>query len=132
MKVAYTDAERRFLQSHEACRVATCHDNIPHVVPVSYIFYDDCICFATDYETRKFSNLKGNNRISAVVDEYSSVSNKAVCIQGSAFLIEKGDKFRLLYKIFESRFEWVRREPWGEGEAPFVQILATNKISWGI
>lgn len=132
MKVVFTDAEKKFLESSEACRIATCHDNIPHVVPVSFVFYEDSICFATDYETRKYSNLKSNNRISAVVDEYSSTENKAVCIQGRSIFIEKGGTFRALYKIFDSRFEWVRRDPWEEGEAPFVQILASNKVSWGM
>jgi hypothetical protein len=34
--------------------------------------------------------------------------------------------------MFEKKFLWVRNEPWKENEAPFLKIIATNKISWGI
>jgi len=131
-KVIFGEAERDFLASNEACRVATCHDDIPHVVPVSYVFEDDVFIFATDYETKKYENISKNNRIALVVDIYSSVGNKAVCVQGVAELIENGGEFARLYKIFHKRFEWVRMDPWKEGEAPFVRVTPTNKISWGL
>lgn len=52
IKVSFTNAEIEFLMNNEACRVATCHNNIPHVVPVSYIFENDVFIFATDYDTK--------------------------------------------------------------------------------
>lgn len=131
-KIVFSKVERDFLASNEACRVATCHDDIPHVVPVSYVFEDNVFIFATDYETKKYKNISKNNRIALVVDVYSSVGNKAVCVQGIAELLEKGGEFARLYKIFHKRFEWVRRDPWKEGEAPFVRVTPTNKTSWGL
>jgi uncharacterized protein len=130
--VRFTRAEVDFLKENEACRVATCHDNIPHVAPVSYVFEDGLFYFATDVETRKFENLKKNRRVALAVDIYSSTGNSAVIVQGRAELIERGSEFTRLYRTFEKKFAWVRADPWKEGEAPFVKVIPTNKASWGI
>jgi uncharacterized protein len=124
--VNFSRAERDFLSSNEACRIATCHDSIPHVVPVSYIFEHGSFFIATDYNTQKYDNIKHNKRVALVIDIYSSVGNCAVCMQGTAEIIEKGEEFARLYKIFHDRFEWVRRDPWEEGEAPFLKVIPTN------
>lgn len=42
--------EIEFLNSMEECRIATSHDNLPHVKPVSYIFENGLFLIATDYE----------------------------------------------------------------------------------
>ena len=130
--VNFSRAEKDFLSSNEACRIATCHDGVPHVVPVSYIFEHGSFFIATDYETKKYDNIKHNKRVALVIDIYSSVGNTAVCMQGTAEIIEKGEEFARLYKIFHDRFEWVRRDPWEEGEAPFLKLTPTNKVSWGL
>jgi nitroimidazol reductase NimA-like FMN-containing flavoprotein (pyridoxamine 5'-phosphate oxidase superfamily) len=131
-KVTFSKAERDFLNKNEACRIATCHDAVPHVVPVSYVFDDGTFFIVTDYETRKYENIKHNNRVALVVDVYNSVDNKAVCVQGTAEIIETGREFARLYKMFYDRFEWVRRDAWKEGEAPFVKVTPMNKVSWGL
>ena len=106
--------------------------HLPHVVPVSYIFEDDAFYIATDYETKKYENIRNNNRVALTVDVYSPVNNKAICVQGTAEIIENGEEFARIYKIFSDRFEWVRRDAWEEGEAPFVKITPRNKVSWGL
>jgi nitroimidazol reductase NimA-like FMN-containing flavoprotein (pyridoxamine 5'-phosphate oxidase superfamily) len=131
-RITLSKAEHEFLGHNEACRIATCHDSVPHVVPVSYVFEDGAFYIATDYETRKYENIMKNNKVALVVDVYSSVGNKAVCVQGRAKIIERGKEFAGLYKIFHERFEWVREEPWGEGEAPFIKVIPTGKVSWGL
>jgi uncharacterized protein len=130
-KILFGESERDFLKRNEACRLATCYNGIPHVVPVSYIFEDGLFFIATDYKTKKYKNLKRNRSVALVVDLYSSVGNKAVCIQGTAEIIESGQEFVRLYKMFHDKFEWVRLDPWNEGEAPFVKISPKNKASWG-
>jgi nitroimidazol reductase NimA-like FMN-containing flavoprotein (pyridoxamine 5'-phosphate oxidase superfamily) len=130
--VTFTKAEKEFLAANEACRVATCHGDVPHVVPVSYVFEDGAFYFATDLETRKLENIKKNNRVALTVDVYSSVGNRAVCVQGSAEIIERGSEFARLYRMFYAKFAWVRRDPWKEGEAPFVRVVPKNKASWGL
>jgi uncharacterized protein len=130
--MAFSKAERDFLSRNEACRLATCRDSVPHVVPVSYVFEDGAFYIATDYETKKYKNIKENKRVALTVDVYSSTGNKAVCVQGRAEIIEKGKEFAKLYKVFYDRFEWVREDPWEEGEAPFLKVTPTSKISWGL
>ena len=130
--VLFTKAEKEFLAKNEACRLATCHDNIPHVVPVSYVFENDVFYFATDLETRKLANIMKNNKVALAVDVYSSVANMAMCVQGTAKVIDRGPEFKRLYEIFSQKFEWVRRDPWKEGGAPFVRVAPTSKASWGI
>ena len=125
--------ERKFLLENEVCRVSTSHNEVPHVAPVAYIYEKNFLFFATDYETRKYKNLKFNNRIAASIDIYSSsIENKAVLVQGTADIIEKGREFRNLYQKFYKKFEWVRKDPWKEGEAPIIKIKTFNKISWGL
>lgn len=130
--VRFSRAEVDFLTQNEACRVATSHNDIPHVVPVSYVFEDGVFYFATDLETRKLENIKKNNKVALTVDVYSSRGNRAVIIQGKAELIERGAEFARLYRIFEKKFAWVRADPWKEGEAPFVRVTPTTKASWGM
>ena len=131
-RVTFSKAERDFLGRNEACRLATCRNSVPHVVPVSCVFEDGAFYIATDYETKKYKNIKENKRVALTVDVYSSTGNKAVCVQGRAEIIEKGKEFARLYKVFHDRFEWVREDPWEEGEAPFLKVTPTGKVSWGL
>ncbi len=57
---SFADKEREFLNSREECRIATSHDDLPHVKPVSYIFENDIFYIATDYDTRMYKNCKSN------------------------------------------------------------------------
>jgi len=132
-KVRLTQKERKFLVENEVCRIATSHDDIPHVVPVAYIYDKGTITFVTDYGTRKYRNLLVNKNVSVVVDVYDpSGENKAIVILGKTVIIERAAEFKRLYRIFSRRFEWVRKNPWKEGEAPFVRVNAFNKVSWGL
>ena len=131
-KASLTQKERKFLLENETCRIATSHNDIPHVVPVAYIYDKGNVTFVTDYGTRKYKNLEVNKNISVVVDVYDlSGETKAIVFQGKAVIIDKGAEFKRLYRIFNRKFEWVRNNPWKEGEAPFVRINALNKVSWG-
>jgi len=132
-KVSFDEKEEKFLRENEVCRIATSLDEVPHIVPVSYLYEGGFFFFATDYGTKKYANLIRNNRVALDVDVYgSSVDNKAVIVQGVVEFIEGGSEFRRLYTIFQSRFEWARRDPWKEGEAPFVRVIPNRKVSWGL
>jgi nitroimidazol reductase NimA-like FMN-containing flavoprotein (pyridoxamine 5'-phosphate oxidase superfamily) len=131
--IKFTNLEAKFLADHEICRLATANENTPHIAPVSYIFQDGKFAFATDYQTKKYRNIVKNNKVAIVVDTYqSSTDNKAVIIEGNAEILEGGPEFKRLYKKFYERFEWVRKEPWKQGEAPIVIVTATHKVSWRI
>ena len=130
--ITFTSTEKNFLESLEESRIATVNDSTPHVKPVSYIFENDLFYVATDYETRTYKNLKNNPNTALVVDIYKHGDHKAVCIQGKTTIIENGEKFAKIYSKFHEKFEWVKKEPWNENEAPFLEIKPTTKISWGI
>ena len=129
--IELTENEIKFLKTREDARIATSHDNIPHVKPVSFIF-NKYIIIATDYETRSFKNIQSNPNVAVAIDHYKLGKHKAVCVQGKASIIENGPEFERLYEIFYKKFEWVRRDPWREGEAPFLKITPYRKSSWGL
>ena len=130
--INFNNKETEFLNSLEEARLATSHDDIPHVKPVSFVLINNSIIIATDYETRTFSNVKINPNISLVIDIYKSEGHKAVCIQGKSELIERGKEFKKFYDILYKKFQWVRKDPWEENEAPFLKIIPNMKISWGL
>ena len=130
--ITFTPEEKKFLESLEESRLATVNDLMPHVKPVSYIFHSDLFYVATDYDTRTYKNLKKNSKIALVIDIYKHGGHKAVCIQGNTAIIENGDEFSKIYQKFHEKFEWVRKEPWKENEAPFLEIKPISKVSWGI
>ena len=80
--IEFNQKEIDFLKSLEEARIATSHNDIPHVKPVSFVFYDKIILVATDYNTRTFSNIKSNSNTGIVIDIYKSGNHKAICIQG--------------------------------------------------
>ncbi len=132
MKI-FSQKESKFIRDNEICRIATAKNNIPHVIPVCYIYEKGIIFFATDYTTQTFHNLKENNRVSLIIDIYDKKEgNKGIYINGIASIIESGKEFVNLFKIFYNKFEWVKKDPWSEKEAPFIQILPTKNVSWGI
>jgi len=130
--VSFSQKEREFLNKMEEGRVATSHDNMPHVKPVSYIYEDEAIFIATDYDTRMYKNLLKNPNAALSIDIYKDKAHKAVCMQGKVTIIENGKEFTKLYKKFHNRFEWVRKQPWVENEAPFIKIVPFRKSSWGL
>ena len=130
--IEFNQKEIDFLESLEEARIATSHKDIPHVKPVSFIFHENNILVATDYNTRTFSNIKDNPKVGIVIDIYQSGNHKAICIQGKAEIVENGSEFKKYYDIFHKKFEWVRRDSWDENEAPFLKIIPSNKTSWGL
>mgnify|MGYP000692879062 CR=1 FL=1 len=130
--IEFNQKETTFLNSIEEARIATSHTDIPHVKPVSFLLHENTIIIATDYDTRTFSNIKSNPNTSVVIDIYKSGRHKAVLIQGKTEIVENGDEFKKFYDLFFEKFEWVRRDPWKEDEAPFLKIIPNNKISWGL
>lgn len=130
--IKFNQKEIDFLESLEEARIATSHNDIPHVKPVSFVFHNNMILVATDYNTRTYSNIKLNPNTGIVIDIYKSGNHKAICIQGKSEIVENGTEFKKLYDIFYKKFEWVRKEPWKENEAPFLKIVPKTKVSWGL
>jgi nitroimidazol reductase NimA-like FMN-containing flavoprotein (pyridoxamine 5'-phosphate oxidase superfamily) len=130
-KVELSTKEIDFLKSNELCRFATASRNgEPHVVPVSYVWDQDYAYIVTDYGTRKLKNLRENPHAAVLVD--SAGTQKLLLISGAVEIIEKGEEYRRLYKLFYSKLSWVKRDPWKEGEAPFIKITPRFKTGWGL
>ncbi len=124
--------EDRFLRDNEVVRLATVGpDGLPHVVPVCYIYSSGAFWVATDYRTRKYRNLQKNKKVASLVD-VGQYSNRGILIQGKARIFEKRPEFRGIYTAFHKKFDWVRADPWKEGEAPFIRIEPSRKVSWGL
>jgi len=127
----FKPSEMKFIRDNELCRLATVDaKGQPHVVPVAYLYSKGRFYIATDYGTKKLSNISQNKRVALVVDRYKP--NKAVLILGEARILERGEEYRRVYRLFYRRFEWVRKAPWEEGEAPLIEVKPIRKTSWGL
>lgn len=111
------------------CRLATASkDAKPHVVPVVYAMDGDDVIVAVDYGTKKLSNLRQNNKVALVVDDYRP--NKAVMIEGECEILERGKEYLRLLQVLFERFEFYGKNPWGEGESPILKIRPTKAVMW--
>ena len=117
-----TPSEIKFTIESEFCRLATSFKDKPHVVPVSYIYKDNFFYVSTDYNTKKIFNIKKNPDISLTIDVYKPNLKKGITVNGIVKIIENGQMYNKIYRLFYSEFEWVRNDPWKEGEAPFLEI----------
>lgn len=125
-------SETKFIMDNECCRIASSLNGKPHVVPVSYIYNEGFFYISTDYETKKFTNIKKNPYVCLVIDDYMPGNNKGITLSGEAGIIESGRKYLDLYNLFYNSFKWVRDNPWQQGEAPFLEIHINTKSSWGL
>jgi nitroimidazol reductase NimA-like FMN-containing flavoprotein (pyridoxamine 5'-phosphate oxidase superfamily) len=124
-------AQVGFLKSQDVGRLATASKKgVPHVVPIIYALDGDAFVIAVDYHTKKLTNLRENPEAALVVDEYGK-GNKGIMVQGDCAILEKGPEYvRLLHILFD-RFEYYRKNPWGEGESPILRIVPTKVAAWG-
>jgi uncharacterized protein len=124
-----TAKQLSFLKTHELCRLATASkDAKPHVVPVIYAIDGENLVVAIDYGTKKLKNLRENKNVALVVDDYHP--NHAVVVEGDCDVLEKGKEYLRLLRLLFDRFEYYRKNPWGEGESPILRIKPTKAISW--
>ena len=123
--------ELAFLKKRDVCRLATVSDDCtPHVVPVMYAMDGENVVVAIDYGTVKLRNMRGNPKVSLVVDDYEP--NRAVFIQGRCSIFERGPEYLRLLDILFEKFETYRNDPWGEGESPIITVTPHKVVSWGV
>jgi len=124
-----TQRQLKFLKEHELARLATASKEArPHVVPVIYAMDGEDIVIAIDYGTKKLKNLRENNRVALVADDFHP--NHAVMVEGECELFERGKEYLRLLQVLFDRFETYRRHPWGEGESPILRVRPTKAVSW--
>src|SRR5919201_11884 len=108
-------------------------DGFPHVVPVSPVFYENKIYFATDVGSVKLRNIQRNPKVAAVFDHYdpSWRGLKGIMIQGTTKIIARGDMF---YKIREQLYKkfppYKKNAPFDVGETVIVEITPRDAFSW--
>ena len=119
----------KFLGAHELCRLATASkEGMPHVVPVIYAMDGQNIVIAVDYKTKKLRNLMENPKAALVVDE--SRPNSGLMVEGDCEVLERGREYLRLLQVLFDRFEYYRRNPWGEGESPILKVRPTKAVMW--
>jgi PPOX class probable F420-dependent enzyme len=129
--VKFTSKETAFLKSSEICRLATASkDGRPQVTPVMYAMDGAAFVIAVDYGTKKLKNVKVNPNVALVVDRVRPT--RAVTVEGTCQVHEKGAEYRRLLELLMTRFEFYRKNPWGEGESPIFRITPQKAVSWGL
>ena len=124
-----TPKQLGFLRGHELCRLATASkEGRPHVVPVIYALDREDIVVAIDHGTKKLGNLRQNRKVALVVDEFRP--NKGLMIEGDCEILERGKEYLSLLQILFDRFEYYRKNPWGEGESPILRIRPVKASMW--
>jgi PPOX class probable F420-dependent enzyme len=129
--VKFTAKEVAFLKSNEVCRLATASkDAKPQVTPVMYAMDGAAFVIAVDYGTKKLKNVKVNPNVALVVDRLRPT--RAVTVEGTCQVHERGAEYRRLLQLLMVRFEFYRKNPWGEGESPIFRVTPEKAVSWGL
>jgi len=97
-------------------------------VPVIYALDGEDVVVAVDYGTKKLGNLRQNRKVALVVDEFKP--NKGLMIEGDCEILERGKEYLRLLQVLFDKFEYYRKNPWGEGESPILRIVPTKAAMW--
>jgi nitroimidazol reductase NimA-like FMN-containing flavoprotein (pyridoxamine 5'-phosphate oxidase superfamily) len=131
-----TRGQAEFLERQRVAALATIFaDGRPHVVPVSTVLDVDRLVFATELDTQKVHNLKGDPHVALAFDEYSEdwAELRQVIVFGRALVIESGPEFErgrgLLYEKFE-QYEPIA--PIVQGKAAIVEIRIDRVSADGV
>ena len=76
----------------------------------------------------KLGILSENNMLALVVDDYLPIH--AVMVEGDCEILEKGKEYLRRLQVLFDRFEYYRKNPWGEGESPILKIKPAKAVSW--
>ena len=107
----------------------------PHVVPISPALAEDRIVFATDVDSQKLRNLRGDPNVALCFDEYTEVWSelKQVVVFGRALLVQSGPEFTrdrgLLYEKFG---QYEKDFPIEEGGSLLVEVAIERVSSFGL
>jgi len=128
--VKFTVKEEAFLKSNEMCRLATASkEGRPQVTPVMYALDGTGFVIAVDYGTKKLKNVRENPSVALVVDRLRPT--RAITVEGTCKVHERGAEYLRLLNLLMVRFEFYRKNPWGEGESPIFRVTPNKAVSWG-
>ncbi len=138
---AFSQKELEYLREQEVGRLATVsRKQIPQVTPVAFGADEDRVYVNIKLDSVKARNIRGNPRVSFVVDDFPPFDGTAegihgVQISGKAELISSGklhEKGRdLIYEKFPGYEEkWGIREG---GYSKYILVITPIKVrSWGL
>jgi PPOX class probable F420-dependent enzyme len=127
--------ERHFMGIQRVARIATVDPNgTPHVVPVCFALEENTLYVASDYGSRKIRNLRANEKISVIVDEYEEdwKKLKGVYLTGVAEIVEPGPEFSKARSLLKEKYPQYTSLPIKEGETAIIKILPRKAVSWGL
>lgn len=132
----FTGPEAAFVAETRVAYLATVYpDGRPHVVPVSPALDLDRLVFATEVDTQKVRNLRGDPHVAIGCDEYHEDWNllKQVIAYGDAYAVESGPEFErdrgLLYEKYP---QYEAMSPIEEGSSLIFEVRVDRVVSWGI
>lgn len=99
-----------FLSKQIIARLATSEKNQPHVVPVWFLWKDECIWIALDQTSKKYKNLLSNPRCAVTIDEsLGGLRFIAVIMEGEAEIITE-PKATVLDQVVEIYTRYLGKE----------------------
>ncbi|MFQ5998255.1 MAG: pyridoxamine 5'-phosphate oxidase family protein [Candidatus Bathyarchaeia archaeon] len=133
MTVTLTHKQKAFLNAHRVGRLATKAGNQIHIVPMCPVFDKGLLYAGSPTPTRKIANIKRDNRVSILIDQYSEDWSRHVAIlfTGKARLIERGKEFEYARDLLEAKYaQYKTMFPIKEGESVIIKINPEKSVWW--
>ncbi len=131
----FKKAEIEFIGLTRVCRLATVDQaGAPSCVPVCPVLDGKRIYFGTEASARKVRNLKMNNHVALVYDDYSEAwsSLRGIMIKGKGRIVEKGPVFRKARRLLYGKYpQYEEQAALEEGESAIVEVTPLRIFSWG-
>jgi PPOX class probable F420-dependent enzyme len=131
-----TPSQAAFVGAQRVAHLATVTAaGAPHVVPISPALDEDRIVFASDLDSQKARNLRGDPNVAVCFDQYTEVwpELKQVVVFGRALLIESGPEFtRDRGLLFEKFDQYESTFPMKEGESLLVEVVIERVSGFGL
>lgn len=126
----------RLVMWERVCRVATVGTRgVPHLAPVCQIVADGKIYFASGNDGRKVLNIRENPKVTVTVDLYSDdwANLKGAMIQGTAQLIERGPRFRLIRRLLYDKYpQYPDEAALDESDSVIIEVVPDHVLTWGL
>jgi len=138
---AFSQKELEYLREQLIGRLATVSRNqIPQVTPVGFGVDEERIYMNVKHDSVKARNIRGNPRVSFVVDDFPPWDGTAeglhqVLMSGTAELISSGELHEKGRDLIEEKFPGYE-EKWGireDGWSKYILVITPIKVSsWGL
>jgi len=138
---AFTEKQLAYLKEQQLGRLATVSKKqVPQVTPVGFGVDEDRIYMNVKYDSVKARNIRGNPRVSFVVDDFPPWDGTAeglrqVQISGTAEMVSSGEFHQNGKDLIEEKFPGYE-ELWGvreNGWSKYILVITPIKVlSWGL